>query len=210
MRSGIKTVPRDGKAVILEDDASGIYELAHWSDQEQAWIAENGKPVGIIPTHWHAVRRDAEVPQEQPASGGSLGTQSLPKFAFPPTGPLRPSPMPEIVVSRSVAKPPLINAAPSKPRTPPVTAQQAKHTGRRFALFSIAAAMIISSLTGLYFRAEVTRSVRTYAGQHDVLTLGPIGRQLVEQAMQFSSWGAHKTDRGPLTRQAKADGGSAP
>jgi hypothetical protein len=53
MRGAIDTVPRDGKAVILENDASGTYELAHWSVQQRTWIGESGKPVEISPTHWH-------------------------------------------------------------------------------------------------------------------------------------------------------------
>jgi len=42
MRRPIKTVPRDGKVVILEDDASGTFELARWSAEARAWVRENG------------------------------------------------------------------------------------------------------------------------------------------------------------------------
>src|SRR6266404_8854642 len=49
MRRLLETVPKDGKVVILEDDASGIYELAHWSIEERAWVGENGKPSTITP-----------------------------------------------------------------------------------------------------------------------------------------------------------------
>jgi hypothetical protein len=31
MRQAIETAPRDGSAIILEDDASGTYDVAHWS-----------------------------------------------------------------------------------------------------------------------------------------------------------------------------------
>ena len=31
MRQGIETAPKDGTIVILEDDASGTYDVAHWS-----------------------------------------------------------------------------------------------------------------------------------------------------------------------------------
>ena len=51
MRRGLETVPRDGKVVILEDDASGTYELAHWSIEEGAWVGENGKRSAIAPTY---------------------------------------------------------------------------------------------------------------------------------------------------------------
>jgi hypothetical protein len=40
MRQPIETVPKDRKAVILEDDSAGTYELARWSEQECAWVGE--------------------------------------------------------------------------------------------------------------------------------------------------------------------------
>ncbi len=58
MRRRLETVPKDEKVVILEDDASGTYELAHWSIEERAWVGENGKPSTITPTYWHALQRD--------------------------------------------------------------------------------------------------------------------------------------------------------
>ena len=64
MRRPIETVPRDGKAVILEDDASGTFELAHWSAEARAWVKENGELSKITPTYWHATRRDEYLLQE--------------------------------------------------------------------------------------------------------------------------------------------------
>ena len=43
MRRAIETVPRDGKVVILEDAASGTYEVACWSAETHAWVGENGE-----------------------------------------------------------------------------------------------------------------------------------------------------------------------
>jgi hypothetical protein len=64
MRRAIETVPRDGKVVILEDDTSGTFELAHWSTEARAWVRENGELSKITPTYWHATRRDEYLLQE--------------------------------------------------------------------------------------------------------------------------------------------------
>jgi len=50
-------MPKDGKTVILEDDTSGTYELAHWSAEEGAWVGANGSPCQISPTYWLAMKR---------------------------------------------------------------------------------------------------------------------------------------------------------
>src|SRR2546426_122234 len=57
MRRAIETVPKDGQVVILEDDTSGTYELAHWSAQECAWLGENDKPCKIAPPHGVGIKR---------------------------------------------------------------------------------------------------------------------------------------------------------
>src|SRR6476469_5559555 len=57
MRREIDTVPKDGKSVILEDDARGTYELARWSTEQSAWVGEDGKPIPITPTHWLPLQR---------------------------------------------------------------------------------------------------------------------------------------------------------
>jgi hypothetical protein len=44
MRQTIETAPRDGNLVILRDDASGTYDVAHWSPEASQWIGENGEP----------------------------------------------------------------------------------------------------------------------------------------------------------------------
>jgi len=73
MRQGIETVPKDGKVVILEDDASGTFELARWSAEARAWVRENGELSKITPTHWHTTRRDEHLLQE--------GDESLQKIS---------------------------------------------------------------------------------------------------------------------------------
>ena len=64
MRQGIETAPKDGTIVILEDDASGTYDVAHWSAEAARWLGENGEPSKITPTHWHQRPRDQYFPHE--------------------------------------------------------------------------------------------------------------------------------------------------
>jgi hypothetical protein len=54
MRRAIATAPRDGKAILLEDDASGEYAVARWSAEANDWIGEGGEPIQIAATHWYA------------------------------------------------------------------------------------------------------------------------------------------------------------
>ena len=53
MRYTIETAPRNGNVVILEDDASGTLDVAHWSPERGEWIGENGEASEITPSHWH-------------------------------------------------------------------------------------------------------------------------------------------------------------
>jgi len=64
MRRAIDSAPKDGKFVILEDDASGSFELAQWSAEARAWVRENGELSKITPTYWHTTQRDHYLPQE--------------------------------------------------------------------------------------------------------------------------------------------------
>ena len=212
MRRGIETVPKDGKLVILEDDASATYKLAQWSAQAGAWIGENGKPIKMIPTHWHAMRRDADVVQEQCGLSGPPTSQAPPIFPFSSGGPQWPSAAPDVIVSPSVAKPSPMDVVPIKSRDAQ-PAPRRKQSARRFALSSIAAAMIASSLIGMYFRAEVSAYVTQYAGEHDHLAIGTIGAQIIKRAIQFSIPDSYKADMlvrdAALPQQAETGGGNA-
>ena len=60
MRHPIETAPKDGKAVILEHDPSGTYDVAQWSAEAGNWVTENGEPSKITPTHWRAMPGEAD------------------------------------------------------------------------------------------------------------------------------------------------------
>jgi hypothetical protein len=87
MRRPIATVPRDGESVILEDDSTGTYELAHWSAIEGAWVAEKGMISSLTPTHWHAIHRPDCSSQQK--SSDLKTTQS--SDAHSPSPPVSPS-----------------------------------------------------------------------------------------------------------------------
>jgi hypothetical protein len=55
MRRAIETAPRDGKAILLEDDASGEYAVARWSAEVNDWVGESREPIQIAATHWYAM-----------------------------------------------------------------------------------------------------------------------------------------------------------
>lgn len=71
MRQEIATAPRDGTVVILEDDASGSYDVAYWSPEAGAWVGRYGKPSKITPTHWYSMSRDQyHAPEDHPSKVG--------------------------------------------------------------------------------------------------------------------------------------------
>jgi hypothetical protein len=67
MRHAIDTAPRDGKVIILEDDATDTHDVAHWSPFSE-WVGENGEPSKITPTHWYPMPRDEYLLQEDKES----------------------------------------------------------------------------------------------------------------------------------------------
>src|SRR6266853_4664509 len=92
MRRAIDTAPKDGKFVILEDDASGTFELARWSAEARAWVRENGELSKITPTYWHRTRRDEYLLQEgdefllqkESGSSGPSASRERRTLPFPP------------------------------------------------------------------------------------------------------------------------------
>src|SRR6266446_7859128 len=82
MRQTIGTAPRDSTIVILEDDASGTYDVAHWSAEAGKWVGENGEPSKITPTHWHQRPRDQYFPEEDERQPRRLATFSIVVVSF--------------------------------------------------------------------------------------------------------------------------------
>jgi hypothetical protein len=74
MRRTIETAPRDGNAIILEDNASGTYDVAHWSPEAGEWVGENGEPSKITPSHWHPLPGENYFQQGQDISSSAPAT----------------------------------------------------------------------------------------------------------------------------------------
>jgi len=158
MRCPIETVPKDGKAVILEDDTAGTYELAHWSAEEGVWVGENGRPCTITPTYWLAMHRAEHLENECKSSGPLQTGTTLPAsedvFAPPP-----------LVTSSELA-----SVAGFDKQIPRGKAHAAP-AKRRFATYC-GAAMVAVSLTGMYFRGDFAAYVTRHADRIDELVIG--------------------------------------
>ena len=78
MRQSIETAPRDGNFIILEDDASGTYDVAHWSSEAGEWVGENDEPSRITPSHWYPMQGPFAVaaPETAAAVGQTARTQA--------------------------------------------------------------------------------------------------------------------------------------
>jgi hypothetical protein len=204
MRRPIKTVPRDGKVVILEDDASGTFELAHWSAEARAWVRENGELSKITPTYWHATRRDEYLLQEgdefllqkEIGSGGASASRERRTLPFPP-GRAAPQLTPaagDNIALREVAKVDPFTVARLEARAAPGKAERAPSARRQIAVSSIAAIMVAASLVGWYFRAEIAGYVTRYAGQQDSVRTGTAGVQAVEQETRIPGQDSSRPD----------------
>src|SRR6516164_9213658 len=63
MRRVIESAPRDGKFVILEEDAGGNQGVARWSSEAGGWVGEDGEPINIAPTHWYPTQGENHLQQ---------------------------------------------------------------------------------------------------------------------------------------------------
>ena len=68
MRQTIESAPRNQEDIILEDDARGTFDVAHWSPEAGEWISENAEPNRITPTHWHPLPHDQYFQQSSTSS----------------------------------------------------------------------------------------------------------------------------------------------
>ena len=117
MRHTIETAPRDGKFVILEEDAGGRYGIAHWSPEAGGWLGENGEPIKVTPAYWYPIQGENYLQQGL----------DLPISLRPVAAPQRATAS-DVIASRSVAAAPVTVAAVGAQTTPvePKIARQSK------------------------------------------------------------------------------------
>jgi hypothetical protein len=152
----IETAPRDGKLVVVEEDAAtGKYDVAHWSPEADRWVGENGEPINITPKYWYPMpglqqgldfpfflRRVAEqrgTASDVVASAGAQTTLVEAKRASQAWWRFAASLISAILVAAA----------------PLVEAKRASQERWRFAASLIAGILVAAALTGMYFRAEV-------------------------------------------------------
>ena len=210
MRRTIETAPGDGNAIILEDDASGTYDVAHWSAETGEWVGENGEPSKIKPTHWYSLQGDNFLQQGHDISSSpSLARPWASRahrysFFFPFS--LRRAPPQRLAASEVIASRSVAVAAPAtveafEAQTTPVEANRAPPARRGFAASSIAATLIAAALIGVYFRAEVAAYVTRYAGQQDISGVSTI----VEQTTRLLSQDLRKIYVFALQQRTEVD-----
>jgi hypothetical protein len=174
MRHAIESEPKDGKAVILVDIASGTYDIARWSAETGEWIRKTGEPSKIKPTHWHPMSRDPYRPQED--DGSSKPSQILVNRAALQLS----AAGSDVVAPGSVAIAAPVTVEPFEVQ------ESAPHARRRFAASSTTATLIAAALLGL--------SMTRYANQEDTARISTTGGQVLEKETESPSQDGRKTD----------------
>ncbi len=160
MRRPIDTVPKDGRKVILDDDVTGTHELARWSAETSTWVTQDGKTCVLNPTHWLALQRNeqlAEERPEQPLISGEVSSN------------IRKSP---ISPDHELTGPPATEAPPLAPslalsfvKPEEAKKKRGSFTARRIKLFC-GLTMIVISLSGMCFRAEIAALLTGHVPDH--------------------------------------------
>ena len=140
----IESAPRDGKLVILEEDAGGKQGVARWSSEAGGWVGENGEPTKITPTHWY------------PTQGENHLQQGLDFSFFLRRAAEQRATSDDLLTSCSVAASPVTVVGT---QTTPVEAKRVSQARWRFAASLLGASLVAAAFTGMYFHAEVTYEV---------------------------------------------------
>ena len=151
----IETAPRDGRFLILEEDASGKFNIARWAPEAGGWVRENDEPIKIIPSYWYPIQGQNDLQPRLDISTSPCQPEgrAAPQRQFAS----------DIIASRSDAASPETIAA-AKTESTAVEPKRASRARNRFAAFSIAASLVVATCAGMYFRAEVT----SYVARHTV------------------------------------------
>ena len=173
----IETAPRDGRFLILKEDASGKFNIARWAPEAGGWVRENDQPIKITPAYWYPIREQSDF---QPRLDIST-SPSEPERRVAPQRQLAS----DVLASRSdAASPDTIVAAKMGPTAVEVKRASARN---RIAAFSIAASFVVATCVGMYFRAEVTSYVARHTVGGDLFRISRVSGQVVGQVTQWLS-----------------------
>jgi hypothetical protein len=160
MRGTIDTAPRDGTFVIIEDDVAGTFERAQWSAEARGWLGENGEPSKITPTYWQTAHLPQEgdefiAPDEFRWSRAVATSMSSPSaspeprsFRFPAGQAASQRAADAGRAVRQVANADPLTVARLETRATQDKSERAPPARRWFAVSSIAAVMVATSLIG--------------------------------------------------------------
>jgi len=141
----IETAPRDGGFLILEEDTSGENDIARWASEAGGWVRKNGEPIKIRPSYWYPIAGENYLQHglDISISPSQRGKLAAPQQQFAS----------DIITSRSDATPPE-TVATAKIDAAAVEPKRASRGRNRFAVFSIAASLVVAVCIGMYLRAE--------------------------------------------------------
>ena len=140
----IETAPRDGGFLILEEDTSGKNDIARWASEAGGWVRENGEPIKITPSYWSPIKGENYLQH-----GLDISISPAPEERAAPEQQFAS----DITPSRSDAAPPE-TVATVKIDATAVEPRRASRARNRFAVFSIAASLVVAVCVGMYLRAE--------------------------------------------------------
>ena len=138
----IETAPRDGGFLILEEDMSGKNDIARWASEAGGWVRENGEPIKIRPSYWYPIKGENYLQHGPDISISPSQRGAAPQQQFAS----------DIITSlweRLLPRP-----ATAKIDSTAVEPKRASFARNRFAVFSIAASLVVAVCVGMYFRAE--------------------------------------------------------
>jgi hypothetical protein len=206
MRRTIETAPRDGNVIIVEDDARGSYDVAHWSAETGEWVGENGEPTKITPSHWYPMPGDNFHQQgldvsSSPSRAGPPASRArrygLAPFSLRRAAPQRPTTT-GVIALRSVASATPTTVATVKAQATPAEAKRRRRAQRGSATSPIAVTLLAAAFIGMYFHAEVAAYVARYPDLQDIL------RQEIQASRDW-----REANLSALQQRAEADHASA-
>ena len=141
----IESAPRDGRFLILKEDATGKFNIARWAPEAGGWVRENDQPIKITPAYWYPIPERNDF---QPRLDASTSPSEPERRAAP-----------QLQLANGVLASGSDAASPDTMMLAPMVAtavEPKRATARtRFAAFSIVASLVVAICVGMYFRAEV-------------------------------------------------------